>query len=63
MKLPPSTISLPVGHNLAFDLSYSLYGFADGWLPPAWRDYRRLVRTWLPGARREGGRFRGAEPR
>ncbi|KIZ04038.1 hypothetical protein MNEG_3922 [Monoraphidium neglectum] len=38
-----------VGHNLAFDLAYSLISFAEGWLPNTWREYRQLARTWLPG--------------
>ena len=40
-----------MGHNLSFDLAYSLYSFGDGWLPATWRDYRQLARAWLPGAR------------
>ncbi|GBF97539.1 poly(A)-specific ribonuclease, partial [Raphidocelis subcapitata] len=38
-----------VVHNGAFDVAYSLYSFGDGWLPPAWRGYREMARTWLPG--------------
>lgn len=31
-----------VGHNLGFDLAYSLYSFADS-LPPSWQDYKAMV--------------------
>ncbi|GAB4813292.1 hypothetical protein N2152v2_000338 [Parachlorella kessleri] len=37
-----------VGHNLSFDLAYSLYSFADS-LPPTWEDYKAMVARWFPG--------------
>jgi poly(A)-specific ribonuclease len=37
-----------VGHNLAFDLSYSLHSFAQE-LPGSWDEYKGLVGRWFPG--------------
>lgn len=37
-----------VGHNLAFDLSYSLHSFAEE-LPESWDGYKALVGRWFPG--------------
>ena len=37
-----------VGHNISFDLSYSLHSFARP-LPPTWQGYKALVRRWFPG--------------
>ena len=37
-----------VGHNLAFDLSYSLHSFAQE-LPGSWDEYKDLVGRWFPG--------------
>ncbi|EFN53567.1 hypothetical protein CHLNCDRAFT_136728 [Chlorella variabilis] len=37
-----------VGHNLAFDLSYSLHSYAQE-LPGSWAEYKQLVGRWFPG--------------
>lgn len=37
-----------VGHNLSFDLSYSLRSFA-GPLPPTWEEFKGEVQRWFPG--------------
>lgn len=37
-----------VGHNLAFDLAYSLHSFAQE-LPGSWEQYKQLVGRWFPG--------------
>ena len=37
-----------VGHNLSFDLTFSLAAFAQQ-LPHSWLSYKQLVRIWLPG--------------
>ena len=36
-----------VGHNLSFDLTFSLAAFAQQ-LPHSWLAYKQLVRRWLP---------------
>eukprot|EP00887_Chlorella_sp_A99_P006934 scaffold2.g6934.t1 len=37
-----------VGHNLSFDLAYSLASYA-GPLPPSWEAYKAMVARWFPG--------------
>ncbi|PRW61321.1 poly(A)-specific ribonuclease PARN isoform X3 [Chlorella sorokiniana] len=37
-----------IGHNLAFDLAYSLHSFARE-LPSSWPEYKELVHRWFPG--------------
>lgn len=37
-----------VGHNLSFDVAYSLHCFVSP-LPPSWEEYRRLVQWQFPG--------------
>lgn len=37
-----------VGHNLAFDVAYSLHCFVSP-LPPTWEEYRKLVQWQFPG--------------
>lgn len=37
-----------IGHNLAFDLAYTLHSFVQP-LPPTWPEYKKLVTTWFPG--------------
>lgn len=36
-----------VGHNLAFDLAYSLHSYAEE-LPETWEEYKALVGRWFP---------------
>ncbi|KAL4459112.1 hypothetical protein ABPG75_013977 [Micractinium tetrahymenae] len=36
-----------VGHNLAFDLAYSLHSYAEE-LPGSWEEYKALVGRWFP---------------
>ncbi|KAF8069569.1 psi1 [Scenedesmus sp. PABB004] len=38
-----------VVHNGLFDVAYSLYSFADAYLPATWRDYKAMIRAWFPG--------------
>ena len=37
-----------VGHNLSFDLSYTLHSCAAE-LPDTWAEYKALVARWFPG--------------
>ena len=37
-----------VGHNLSFDLTFSLAAFAQQ-LPQGWPAFKQLVQQWLPG--------------
>ena len=37
-----------VGHNLAFDLAYTLQSFVSP-LPSTWEEYQHRVRRWFPG--------------
>ena len=37
-----------IGHNLSFDLTFSLSAFAQQ-LTHSWLAYKQLVRRWLPG--------------
>ena len=37
-----------VGHNLSFDLTFSLAAFAQQ-LPQGWLAFKQLVQRWLPG--------------
>ena len=37
-----------VGHNLGFDLAFTLEHLAQP-LPEAWADYKALATSWLPG--------------
>ena len=37
-----------VGHNLSFDVAYSLHCFVSP-LPPSWEEYRKLVQWQFPG--------------
>lgn len=37
-----------VGHNLSFDLTFSLAAFAQQ-LPQGWAAFKHLVQQWLPG--------------
>ena len=37
-----------VGHNLGFDLAFTLEHLAQP-LPEAWADYKALAASWLPG--------------
>ena len=37
-----------VGHNLGFDLVFTLEHLAQP-LPEAWADYKALAISWLPG--------------
>jgi len=37
-----------VGHNLAWDLAYTLEAFV-GPLPPSWAEYKALAAAWFPG--------------
>jgi hypothetical protein len=38
-----------VGHNVRFDLAFSLAAFVQSPLPKTWSGYRKLVATWFPG--------------
>jgi hypothetical protein len=38
-----------VGHNIRFDLAYSLAAFVQTPLPKTWAGYKKLVAQWLPG--------------
>jgi poly(A)-specific ribonuclease len=37
-----------VGHNLGFDLAYSLHSFVKP-LPAGWLEYKQLIDRWFPG--------------
>jgi poly(A)-specific ribonuclease len=37
-----------VGHNLGFDLAYSLHSFVKP-LPASWLEYKQLIAMWFPG--------------
>lgn len=37
-----------VGHNLGFDLAYSLHSFVKP-LPASWLEYKQLIDRWFPG--------------
>ncbi|KAI3424112.1 hypothetical protein D9Q98_009473 [Chlorella vulgaris] len=37
-----------VGHNLSFDLAFSLHSYAEE-LPGSWEEYKALVGRWFPG--------------
>ena len=36
-----------VGHNLSYDLTFTLSSFAQS-LPPTWPAYKQLVQQWFP---------------
>jgi hypothetical protein len=38
-----------VGHNIRFDLAFSLAAFVQSPLPKNWAGYKKLVAQWLPG--------------
>jgi hypothetical protein len=38
-----------VGHNVRFDLAFSLAAFVQSPLPRTWSGYRKLVGQWFPG--------------
>lgn len=38
-----------VGHNCAFDLTFTLEHLAQP-LPPQWPSFKRLAQAWFPGA-------------
>lgn len=37
-----------VGHNLSFDVAYTLHSFAKP-LPPTWMEFKDRVKKWFPG--------------